>query len=156
MMFQVIPSFVLNAGMETFDPYARFGLVIGAISRVYVKEQEKDNSNTWDYEGIYKGGLPLGFSAALGVNYTLNDRFNVFAELNCNGINYSPKKYELTLYELNGEDLLDDLTTSQKEIEFVREYDALDPVPSSSPEKRLKESFPFSNVELNLGVELRF
>jgi hypothetical protein len=156
MMFQVVPGIVLNAGMDKFDPYARFGLIIGAVPRIFVKEEETDGSDKVNYEGVYKGGIPLGFNAALGVNYSLSEKVRLYAELNCNGLNYSPKKYEMTLYTENGEDQLGNLTTNQKEIEFVRKYDALEPIPSTSPAKELRESFPFSNFELDIGVVIPF
>jgi hypothetical protein len=156
MMFQVVPGIVLNAGMDKFDPYARFGLIIGAVPRIYEKEEQTDGTNTVNFEGVYKGGIPLGFNAALGVNYTLSDRIKLYAEINCNGINFTPKKYELTLYTQNGADQLGSLSTNQKETEFVNKYDAMEEIPSTSPDKQLKESFPFSNVELAVGVLIPF
>jgi hypothetical protein len=156
MMFQVVPAFVLNAAMDKWDPYARFGLIIGAVPRIYEKEEEKDASNTTNYEGVYKGGIPLGFNAALGVNYSLSDRFQLYGEVNCNGINYTPKKYLLTLYNENGVDQLGSLSTSEKEIEFVKKYDALETIPPDSPSKQLRESFPFSNFEVAVGVRIPF
>jgi molecular chaperone DnaK (HSP70) len=123
-------------------------------------ERAKEQLSYADKANILVSDPASGASLSAEITRTqfenILDQRNLYAEINCNGVNYSPKKYELTLYEQNGADLLGDLTVNEKEIEFVKKYDALEIIPSSSPDKRLKESFPFSNVELNLGLSMRF
>ncbi|HTX87685.1 MAG TPA: outer membrane beta-barrel protein [Bacteroidales bacterium] len=161
MIFQVIPAFVLRAGFEKFDPYARFGLIIGAVPRVYMTEtemfygSESPDLNTENYTGVYKGGVAVGFTAAVGVNFKITDHISLFSEFDCNGINYSPKKYILTKDELNGVDQLPNLSMSEKETDFVKKYDALQ-TSTDEPAKHLKISMPFSNVELNVGMTYKF
>jgi Outer membrane protein beta-barrel domain len=155
MMLQVIPSVVLDLGLDKIDPYARFGMSIGAFPQVMLKKTEVQNGNTYEYMGKYIGNVPLGFSAAVGVKYNLNDNFSLFGEFDCNGINYSPKKYKLTKYSVNGVDALSTLPVSQTETDFVKSYDQTQNTPGS-PTKQLKQIFPFSNFELNIGVTYRF
>ncbi len=155
MLFQVIPSFVLDLGFDKIDPYARFGLIIGAYPQINYKKTETQGNDTYDYVGKYMGNVPLGYSAAAGVKLNLNDHFSLFGEFDCNGLNYSPKKYKLTKYTVNGVDELSTLTTSQKEIDFVKSYDAMQ-TSTDSPSKQLKQSFPFSNFEINIGAQYKF
>jgi hypothetical protein len=156
MILGIVPGIVLDLGMEKIDPYARFGMIIGAYPLVTLRETEVRNGDTYDYTGKYLGNVPLGFEAAIGVRYNLSNHFSLFSEFDCNGINYTPKKYKLTKYSVNGVDELSTLTTKQKNIDFVKTYDAMQTIPDDSPDKQLKLSFPFSNFELNVGARWRF
>jgi hypothetical protein len=155
MMFQVIPSVVLDLGLDKIDPYARFGLSIGAYPLVKYKETQVRNNITYEYQGKYTGSIPLGYSAAVGVKFNLNDNFSLFGEFDCNGINYSPKKYKITKYTENGVDRLSTLTVRQQETDYVKNYDAKQ-TSAGSPKQELKITFPFSNFEINIGAVYRF
>lgn len=155
MMLQVIPSVVLDLGLDKIDPYARFGLSIGAFTQVTNKITEVRNSNTSNFVGKYSGNIPLGYSAALGVKFNLNDHLSLFGEFDCNGINYSPKKYKLTTYTENSVDKLSTLSLRQTETDFVKSYDASQSS-AGSPRQQLRQTFPFSNFEINIGATFRF
>ena len=156
MILQVIPSVVLDLGLDKIDPYARFGMSIGAFPQVMLKKTEVYGGNTYEYVGKYMGNVPLGFSAALGVTYNLNEKFSLYGEFDCNGINYSPKKYKLTKYSVNGVDELSTLPLRQTEIDFVKSFDASQSTSNDSPSKQLRQTFPFSNFEINIGASYRF
>lgn len=155
MMLQVIPSVVLDLGLDKIDPYARFGLTIGAFPQIKYKETAVRNNDTYEYVGKYTGNIPLGYSAAVGVKYNLNDNFSLYGEFDCNGINYSPKKYKLTKYTVNDVDELSTLTVRQSETDFVKSYDVLQHY-DGGPAKKLRQTFPFSNFEINIGAIYRF
>ena len=155
MLLQVIPSVVLDLGLDKVDPYARFGLVIGAYPLIKYKETDVRNGDTYEYVGKYIGNIPLGFSAAAGVKYNLNDHLSLYGEFDCNGINYSPKKYKLTKYTVNGVDMLSTLPLRQTETDFVKSYDGSQ-TSNTSPKQQLKQTFPFSNFEINIGAAYRF
>jgi len=156
MMFQIIPSIVFDLDLATIDPYTRFGMIIGAAPEIKLKETDVSNHNTYYYEGKYVGNVPLGYSAAIGVKYKFTDNLSIFGELECNGINYTPKKYLLTKYTVNGVNEFSSLTTKDKETDFVKSYDASQSIPAGSPQKQLKQTYPFSNFEINIGVMYRF
>ena len=61
MLLQVIPSVVLDLGFDKIDPYARFGLIIGAYPQITYKKTETSGNDTYNYEGKYIGNVPLGF-----------------------------------------------------------------------------------------------
>jgi hypothetical protein len=155
-LLQLTPSFVLDLGLDKVDPYARFGLSIGVFPQILYKETDVSVTATTSYVGKYMGNVPLGYSAAAGVKYKLDNHFSLFGEFDCNGLNYSPTKYKLTKYTVNGMDELSTLSTRDKEIDFVKSYDASQTISSDSPNKQLRQSFPFSNFEINIGAQYRF
>jgi hypothetical protein len=156
MSLQIIPSIILTPGLENWNPYARFGLSMG----VYNTVTETETNNTGNVEtiskGKYSGGFPLGYSAALGLEYKLSGSISLTAEADCEGMNYAPNKWEIREYTVNGADHLGDLTTKQKETEFVKSYDRSESIPNDSPDKALRLYFPLSNVSLNVGAKIRF
>jgi Outer membrane protein beta-barrel domain len=155
--FQVIPSVVLKTGMEKFDPYARFGLLIGAYDAVYEKETRTVGNDSYLTEGRYYGGVPVGYSVAGGVEYpNICKHFDLFAEIECNGFNYTPTKYKMTKYTVNGDDMLGTLPTKEKQTVFVKKYDYNETISNDSPNKELRESFVSSSVHLNIGFTYRF
>jgi len=69
-------------------------------------------------------------------------------------ITSSPKKGELKEASYNGTDMLPNMTTSEKEIEFVKEitYDYENMPPENDPTQALKIKFPTGSVGLNVGA----
>jgi hypothetical protein len=156
MMLQVIPSLVLDLGLRKIDPYARFGLIIGAYPLIKNQRTEIHNGDTYEYSGKYTGNIPLGYSAAAGVKVSLKKNFSLFGEFECNGINYTPKTYKMIKYSVNGVDLLSTLPLKATQIDYVKNYDALVITSDDTPMKQLRTSFPFSNFEINIGAVYKF
>jgi hypothetical protein len=57
-------------------------------------------------------------------------------------------------YSVNRVDEFSTLTTKQKEIVFVKSYDKNETIPSDSPNKQLKASFPFTGIGLDIGIKI--
>ncbi len=151
-MLRFVPALVVTAGSEGLNPYARFGFVIGKAS---LKQEVEDNDDGDIMKGKlkYSGGMSFGVNAAAGVMFALGDKMSFFAELNSVNMSYSPKKAEFTELTYNGEDMLPDLTTSVKEVEFVDEVTTSStPPPDSEPHKELKHKMPFGSIGINFGV----
>ena len=156
-MLRANPSLVLSTGSKGINPYAKFGVIIGTGSVNYKYEDNEDGD-------IYKanlkmdGGLALGLNAAIGVNYTFNDNMSLFGEINMINMSYAPDKGEITEATYNGTDELPDMTTREKEIDFVDSYtyNQNDPPPESEPKKELKQKLPFGSLGLNLGLRIGF
>jgi len=151
-MLRFVPAIVITAGSEGLNPYARFGFVIGKAS---LKQEFEDNDDGDITKGKlkYSGGMSFGVNAAVGAMFSLNDKMSFFAELNSVNMSYSPNKAEFTELTYNGTDMLPDLTTSMKEIEFVDEITTSStPSPDSEPHKELKQKMPFGSIGINFGV----
>jgi hypothetical protein len=157
-MLRFIPAIVIAAGSDGINPYAKFGVVISTGSAKYEWE-DNDNGDLMIAKWKYSGGIALGFMGAVGALYPLNDNMSLFVEINTINQSYAPKKGELKEATVNGVDQLPDLTTSQKEVEFVKEttYDFEGGAPpSSEPTEQLKQKLPLGSVGINFGIELRF
>lgn len=160
-MIRIIPAVVIAAGFETIDPYAKFGALIGFGSFKYESEGTYDDAfrSTMATEEVYKvkykGGVAFGFYAALGANYNLSEKLALFAELNLESMSYAPTKGEITEYTIDGVDQLGSMDVKDKEWEFVKEINYDENIPDTSPDKELKEKYPFSSIGLNLGVKIR-
>jgi hypothetical protein len=73
------------------------------------------------------------------------------------GMNYSPKKGEVTKYTKNGEDILSSLSKSEREIEYVDHLsgNSNDFNPDETG-KNLVLQFPFSSIGLSVGFRYSF
>lgn len=162
-MFRINPSVVLSAGFEKINPYAKFGLLVGFGSIKMASEFIETNVptstvTTTKITHKLNGGLALGFNSAFGIEYLLNEKMAIFGELSLNNLTYAPKKGLITEYTVDGVDQLPNLTTNDKEIEFVDSYtfNSASPIPDSSPDVEIKENMPFNSFGLNFGIKIGF
>jgi len=160
-MLRFIPAIVVAAGTEGVNPYAKFGIVIGTGSVTH----EGDYTSTYNDMGLktthnylnvwkYKGGVAMGIQGAVGALFELSDKLSFFAELNTINMSYAPTKGERTEAKDDGVDQLPDMTTRQKEIEFVKEYtyNHDSEPPDSEPDQELKQKMPFGSFGINAGL----
>jgi hypothetical protein len=160
-MFSIVPSLLITPGLEKVNPYARIGMIIGAYPVLYYTS-DMTRATSVDYEEKtvekFSGSVAVGFQASGGVAFILSDLVSLYVELNYNGVSYSPSKSELTEYTVDGVDHLADLTTYQKESEFVRtlDFDYETPPDPNSPAQYLKYNYPFSSIGMNFGVKFSF
>jgi hypothetical protein len=152
-MFRFIPAIVVAAGTEGVNPYAKFGLVIGTGS-VTMDYEDNDDGDMEILKMKLNGGAAFGISGALGAIFELADNISLFGELNTINMSHSPTKGEITEATYNGTDVLPDMTTSEKEVEFVDEvtYNYNNPPPDSQPSQELKYKLPFGSLGINVGV----
>jgi hypothetical protein len=150
-MLNITPGIVLTPGYDTFNPYARTGIVLG-FGKIIAESEQDDFYSAEEFTG----GLAIGLNGAFGVEYKISENFQVFAETSVTSLSWAPEKAEYVTYERDGIDYLPIMTTSQKEVEFVEEYDqeyGMDDH-SDEPETRLKYNYSFSNVGLTLGLKI--
>lgn len=155
-MLRLIPSLVLKTELKSISPRAKFGLVAGMGEINYtvhshtISEQGKRNHQ-------FDGGISWGFSASIGATYALNSKLEIYADLNVISMSYAPNKAVITEYQVNGVDKLPNLTTEEKEIDFVDEnmVDYSLPTFSDQPTRSIKHSLPFSSIGLNIGLIIK-
>lgn len=154
-MLRINPSIVISAGSEKINPYAKIGMLIGAGSIMY-EINDMDNGDVSMMKWKLNGGLALGLTSGLGAMFNFNEKMSFFGELNMVNLSYAPKKGEIKEYTINGINEVYQLTTNEREIEFVDSYTYTfgNPTPASLPEKELKQKMPFGSVGLNIGVRI--
>jgi len=154
-MLQLVPGIVFMPALEgKLKPYTRLGVIIAVMNSLTTKFDSKSSGTEMIATLKYSGGVAVGGSLALGADFALSDLLSLYAEIYYDALNYSPKKGEFKKAEVNGVDKLGDLTTFEKQVEFVK--DITDFVPEdNSPDQQLKTSYPFNSLGLNIGVKIK-
>jgi opacity protein-like surface antigen len=159
-MLRINPAMKFTYG-ENIKPYAKIGMIIGVAGKI--TETNEDNSGAplfptkVETTEEYTGGVSLGLSGALGVDIMFSDMIGMYVELGAIAQSYAPTKSVITQYDINGAQHITDLTTHDKETEYLNSYDPSAPDnDDSKPDQRLKAYSPFSSIGLNVGVHFAF
>lgn len=130
-------------------------------------------------EQEYKGRIPLGFIGAMGYKYKINDKLNLFAELEYLGINVTRDKSEFTSLSITtpavpanalgaGHPGFPAYTWNLGQAPYVHPvfgtlyapteitYEDTLPVNNADPSKALSETAPYSSFGLNVGITYTF
>ena len=142
--------------------YSRFGMIIPVLGKTVITNTDEHfqvgptvfvkKETTMET----KGSFSMGFIGAIGYAYALSDNMDLFAEVEYIGMSIKSGSAEFTQYDVNGENHLENMTTSQKEYEFVDEVMDSDNTSSDEPTKMLKQKAPFSSIGLNIGIIMKF
>jgi opacity protein-like surface antigen len=154
-MLRFTPAFVLMLDGESVRPYSKVGLVLGT-GKVTSESSSTFSSSEAKQKVELTGNLAPGFSASVGMLFPLNDRIELFGEFNFISMSYAPQKGKMVEATVGGQDVLENLSTSEKEVEFVDSYfiSNVSNEDRNSPTKDLKQYLPFSNVGLRAGVRI--
>ncbi|MFN8210049.1 MAG: outer membrane beta-barrel protein [Bacteroidales bacterium] len=148
------PAFIFSAGFGKAAPYGKFGLVAGS-PRITENESyyyDGDGIMTYDKTWVYKKGMALGFQAAIGMNWRITDKIDIYTEVNIVNMSWYAQKGELTKYMSNGTDYLPNLPVNQKLFDFVSSVDLNAIQDPSKPAQQLRVSYPFSTVSAQAGI----
>jgi hypothetical protein len=140
-----VPSVVISANLKPVKPYARFGLVLGLLNPKN-ELNRIETGNNMEAVTEDRGGIALGFAGALGIVVPAGPTVDFFAEAVLDAVNYSPSKYEISKYNINGVDQLPSL--SHKEIEYKESFS------SNEQNVTLAVRRPFSSIGLAVGVRI--
>jgi len=154
-LLRLNPSLVFRAESNKYKPYARFGVIVGKGS-INAQYKEVDAGDVLLLKLKLNGGLSFGFSSAVGMDYVLNEKISLFGEINAVNMSYAPSKGKVTEANFNGVDDLPNMTTSEKEFEYLNSYTEKfnSTPPDSEPTKALKVKYPFGSIGLNMGVKI--
>jgi hypothetical protein len=169
-MLSVTPNITFKAiSRPDFYIYNRLGITIGVRNELtqyqrdssatsYIYNGRKTNVSENTYE--YKGGIPLGFQASLGVHIRLTQSIRFFAEAQFTHLTYSPKKRILTQSFVNGNDRLleEDLTPlNERETHYVDTYTKnYQKTDKDKATEQTKIRIPYTSVGLSAGLAYRF
>ncbi len=160
-MLKIIPGFAyLPLDHGSVRPYGQVGVVIGVPMCQYdYNDRDDDNGDeildTDEKTYKYTGGIPIGMSAAAGVEFMVGDNFAINLEINGTFISYQPQSRTATSWTRDGADYLGQANVYDKEMEFVEEYSRdYNNIDSSQPRKNTKITIPASNVEVRAGFKL--
>ncbi len=157
-MIQINPSIVLATTIKNTTPYAKLGMVIGSGKITSNVNSTSTPSFTSSQTSELKGGMALGFTAAMGLNFSVTNNLSISGEINMVNMQYSPKKGTVTKYTENGVDKLPSWTVRDKEFEFNKKYsrNPSTPTPTTSPSQTNAFSTPFGSIGINVGLKYNF
>src|SRR5688572_24635939 len=121
--FYINPSFIITPGAGTKVPYGRFGIIAGAptvkgeettVDRISYYPEPSTGSRKWEYTG----GISFGFQGAVGMNWMISDKIDLFTEVNFVSMTYYADEWELTEYKEYGYDYLPDTPEYYKKTIF--------------------------------------
>jgi hypothetical protein len=154
-MLRINPTVVLQAESSTITPYIKVGMLLG-FGTITSVNTDKSTFGLLEDTYEYKGGMGLGFNAALGANFEIGDNMFLFGEFAFTNMSYGPSKGSLTKTTIDGKDMLSTYTTSEKEYQFVDSYSQTGAQNDNEPTKFLKDYYSFGSVGLNIGFKMTF
>lgn len=154
------PSFVFSAGFGKAAPYGRFGLVVG------LPKVTSEQSTYYDGDGIdardqiweYSKGISFGFQGAIGMNWELSEKLDIFTELNYLSMTYYPGESNMVQSISNDYvnppvDNLPNMYVWNKKTVYEKKFDPTTVNNDmSQPRTLLPESFPFSAISVQVGI----
>ncbi len=155
---RILPNLVFSTGTESaLSGYAKAGLVLPVIGTTFSRVEDTGTGfAAYNYEAETKGQFTLGFSGSLGGAYKISDGVSLFAELNSVNMRIKGKTTSITSYEYAGQNVLGTMTTSDKEVEYVDEYNTAVAQNDNEPTKALAPKTNFGAIFLNIGVKFNF
>lgn len=155
-MLLIQPKIVVKANPATVTPYAKFGAVIGAMPKTTLVYTDVWNSNNYKEVFEQDGGVAVGVTGALGIDYALNPKMGIYTEIRSMALSYNPKKGTYTEATQNGTNVLNNWDYDEIHYEYVDQVNPGDNTGNSTATKETKVSRPFSNVGLNVGFKYSF
>jgi hypothetical protein len=149
------PSFIFSAGFGKVAPYGRFGFVFGSPKvsgerNYYYSMDGVDSSQTkWEYSKR----MAFGFQGAIGMNWKINEKLDVYTELNYVSMSYYAGEYNLTKSVYNSFNRLPGTALIDKQTIYKKTFDpnAVNNV-STQPRVALRQATPFSAISLQVGI----
>jgi len=163
--FFVSPALMFMAGTEKVRPYAIAGVIMGSLNREDKSAIQTDllRGDPIQYELVSetKGDMAFGFRGGMGVDFNINNNTSLYLEGIFNSMSYYAKEKEVTKYTFNGDDMMGDLTESQRKTIYVDQtttvtVDGVENNDPDQPTEELRSPSPLSSLGINFGVKLKF
>ena len=160
------PQFVMRTESGL---YSRVGIFLPVAGKTVVtysnSDWEGDGSNeVFNMEGERRGSFSLGLVGAIGYNYGLSDKMDLFVEVQYSYLSMKSGTYEHTKYEIGGVDILASMDVYGKQTVFVDEIttssnnEYVNPMyyDKTKPKEDIRNTAPFSALGLNIGITMSF
>jgi hypothetical protein len=161
-MTNIIPATRFTIGENKFRLSIRTGLLIGLNGQIKTEYNETSQTssgqtNLWEINHVFRGGVAWGFLSGLGLNYSLNSWISFYAEAQVHAQTWGALKSTMTKYTYRGTDQLGSMPVSFKESEYEEKATALFPgQDSDNPSILLKRYYSFSSYGFSIGVIFKF
>ena len=162
---RAIPSLVVQAPTEKFQPYARFGVLVPFWGKTILEENwAYVNGNTREKQTDIDGKFSVGFEASMGVQYNINDNLGIYIQATYTALRIRSDKASTTKDNEtdNAGNVTNRLETSRvifKEIEFQDELtpesntsSALSVIPDLPPDVNVYVNNPSLDLDKPLNL----
>lgn len=149
---QFTPSLRFEKEKADIKPFAQIGPSL-IISGFKVTDTEEQGDDSMERIEKYSTNVTIGANAKAGVEFELTRDIFLVTALQVNLGYTSPGKSEITKFEVNGTDMMDQLDTRDRETNYEKEGDLFnnDPdQPSVSPRFR----YDYSALGLIVGIKI--
>jgi hypothetical protein len=120
----------------------------------YSRDSTSSTASRYDW-GIQNPAF--GFMGALGGQYKLFERIRIFAEVQFTHVLYVIKNRVLTNYDVNGKEMINTLSLSEREVIFEKNLITNSSASSpNQPTATVTQRFPLTSVGLQAGLAYRF
>jgi hypothetical protein len=155
--FFINPSLIFSAGFGKAVPYGRFGLFAGSptVTGENSYYNNGDGIVKRDTKWEYTKGLAVGFQGAVGMNWKLTDKIDLFTELNFISMTYYAGEYNLLQSSYNNIDNLAGMSVSQKQTVYKKKFDPTKVNNDfTKPNTAVRQSTPFSSLSFQAGIRI--
>ena len=149
------PALVLQSDGKRANLYTRLGVVVPLNTKITQDQIFTNLPGTGaiqsdDYSWEIKNSFSLGFSAAAGVKYAVNERMKLWGEVSFLSLAMYAKEANLTEVSVNGQGgYLDQVAADQRKVVYSDNFKSTTNDYFHQP----TYSQPFSNVTINVGVQ---
>lgn len=127
--------------------------LFGKINRSFTDEIFYNN------EFVFYSGISTGIVNKIGYDININSNITISPEIKHFSETFIPRRGEIILYEVSGQDKLISLDYYSKHIEFVSVYNkAIDShfIDRTKAQKQHFISFPYSSIGINIVIKYTF
>lgn len=167
----IMPALYLTPGFKKVNPYARIGAIMTGAGKLYIETNAKQINGggagtdiVVNAKSEVKSDFSVGFAGAAGVTVPLNDKIDLFGEVEFKNFSIKSKSAKIVEYSTqavtNGQAVpvpgqqLEDLPVSQKEFIFSDNYtlSATSPAATNEPRTIPTQYVNTSGAGINIGI----
>jgi hypothetical protein len=160
----ILPTVTARTDNAELNYFLKAGFGFGSTSidlnfknRIYNGTSGFGNPFT-NTEEVWKfyGGLSYALTIGSGIDYLLSENSRIFVQASYISCFTTPKYSSLQSFILDGEDKLDDLNTSQKEIVYSDFVDGNLPQDDDLPTQKIQRKYQLDMLRLSVGLVFYF
>ncbi|MFK7000788.1 outer membrane beta-barrel protein [Flavobacterium oreochromis] len=156
------PSLVLYLGeVNKFEPYTKVGVIVPVYGHLTIETKgvgNIPNNPQINRTDVVKPQPTLGFMATVGTSYKITNNLSAFAEVEYRNFTVKGKNKEVTVFDVNGVNVLPSLPYSETHSNYVDTLDASSNTGTNTSiaKDELASYVSISGVGLSLGMRYNF
>lgn len=159
---RLAPSLVLSTGGD-LALYGKLGLVLPVGGKTITEVRDNTNvGGSVEYDFESKGAFSLGYTGAIGVDFSLSDKLSIFGELNGVNLRIKQSSREMTKATVFGTDELSSKTKYETSVNYVDELNSSSNnagynsnFNTSEAKDELAGTVNYSAMFINVGVKIK-